>query len=145
MILRRQQGFSLIEVIAAFLIFAVGFGILLQILTSSLRVAQRSQEFTQATLWAESTLDVVGVGQPLEAGHSSGMFDDRYRWDMDIHQIQPPAVAGGVDENLPVDMYQVDLVVSWGPPGHQRRVDFSTIRAVDTNQNQLRMQRMGRR
>ena len=139
---RSQHGFSLIEVIAAFLIFAVGFGVLLQILTSSLRVAHRSQDYTQATLWAESKLDTAGVGEPLEEGSDQGTFDNRYRWTMDVRQIQPPDVAGGIDENLPIDLYQVSLNVSWGPPGREHSTRFETIRAVDSNQSQL--QQMGR-
>ncbi len=139
-----QHGFSLIEVIAAFLIFAVGFGVLLQILTSSLRVAHRSEDYTQATLWAESKLDTVGVGEPLEEGADSGTFDERYHWSMDVRQIQPPDVAGGVDENLPIELYQVSLTVAWGPPGREHSTRFETIRAVDSNQNQLRQMGRGR-
>ena len=141
---RSQHGFSLIEVIAAFLIFAVGFGVLLQILTSSLRVAHRSEDYTQATLWAESKLDTVGVGVPLEEGTEQGTFDDRYRWDLDIRQIEPPDVAGGVDENLPIELYQVGLTVSWGTPGREHTTRFETIRAVDSNQSQLRQMGRGR-
>lgn len=134
---RSQQGFSLIEVIAAFLIFAVGFGVLLQILTSSLRVAHRSEDYTQATLWAQSKLDTVGVGEALKEGSDHGTFDDRYRWDMEVQQIQPPDVAGGVDENLPIELYQISLTVAWGVPGREHSTRFETIRAVDSNQNQL--------
>lgn len=133
---RSQQGFSLIEVIAAFLIFAVGFGVLLQILTSSLRVAHLSEDYTQATLWAQTKLDTVGVGEALQEGGDQGTFDDRYRWDMSVQQIQPPDVAGGVDENLPIDLYQVSLTVAWGAPGREHSTRFETIRAVDSNQNQ---------
>lgn len=133
---RTQQGFSLIEVIAAFLIFAVGFGVLLQILTSSLRVAHLSENYTQATLWAESKLDSVGVGEMIEEGSDQGTFDNGYRWDMNVQQIQPPDVAGGVDENLPIDLYQVSLTVAWGAPGRERSTRFETIRAVDSNKNQ---------
>lgn len=137
MMRQRQTGFSLIEIIAAFLIFAIGFGVLLQILTMSLRMADRSQEYTQATLWAESRLDAVGVGTPLQAGNWSGSFQDQYHWTMQVRQIQPPGVAGGVDENLPIELYKVDLVVSWGPPGREYHARFATLRAVNANENKF--------
>ena len=133
-----QQGFSLIEVIAAFLIFAIGFGVLLQILTSSLRVAHRSEDYTQAALWAQTKLDTVGIGEPLKDGTDQGTFDEKYRWDLDIRKIQPPAVTGDVDENLPIDLYQLTLDVSWGVPGREQRTQFETLRAVDSSQNQIR-------
>lgn len=139
---RFQHGFSLIEVIAAFLIFALGFGVLLQILTSSLHVAQRSEAYTQAALWAQSTLDVVGVGELLEEGQASGRFDDRYRWDMDIHRVDPGDVTDATeDERLAIELYQVDLFVRWGSPGREHEARFSTIRAVDMNQQKVRMAR----
>ena len=94
---RRQRGFSLIEVIAAFLIFALGFGVLLEILTGSLRIAHRSENYTQATLWAESLLDQVGVGEILEEGEESGSFNEDYRWSMVITQVDPPEAGMGVD------------------------------------------------
>lgn len=143
-VLRRQRGFSLIEVIAAFLIFALGFGVLLQILTSSLRVAQRSEDYTQAALWAQSLLDVVGIGEPLEEGHERGRFDERYSWELEIVEISPPEVAGndeqnllGLEENLPIELYQLDLLVTWGPPQNESQARFATIRAVDSAQAQM--------
>lgn len=94
----RQRGFSLIEVIAAFLIFALGFGVLLEILTGSLRIAHRSENYTQATLWAESLLDQVGVGETLEEGEESGSFNDDYRWSMSITKVDPPTAGMGVGD-----------------------------------------------
>lgn len=169
---RRQGGFSLIEVIAAFLIFAIGFGVLLQILTGSLRIAHRSAEDTQATLWAESLLDQVGVGEPLKEGTDSGQFDNTYHWSMVVTKVEPPvaqmgvedadaaaaqmgrgnttgrqpliapqtATAAGVQQDTGIDLYQVELTVSWGQPGMAggHHVVFTTLRAIDANQSKLR-------
>ena len=49
-----QRGFTLIEVMAAFAIFAVLFGVLLQILSTSISNTRRSGDFTQAALLAQS-------------------------------------------------------------------------------------------
>jgi general secretion pathway protein I len=169
---RRQRGFSLIEVIAAFLIFALGFGVLLEILTGSLRIAHRSQDYTQAALWAQSKLDLVGVGEPLKDGDDSGKFDDDYRWSMHIAKVDPPlasmgvegqeqtandrngrnasgaqqrlataqpmnAQQAGLEQDTGIDLYQVTLTVYWGNPGHELHTDFTTLRAIDANQNKL--------
>ncbi|MGA8277938.1 MAG: prepilin-type N-terminal cleavage/methylation domain-containing protein [Rhodanobacteraceae bacterium] len=89
---RTVRGFSLIEMVAAFLVFAIGIGVLMQILGSSMHNAQRSAEYTQAALWAQSLMDTIGVGQPIEEGQSSGRFDDDYAWQLDIQKIDPQAV-----------------------------------------------------
>jgi len=138
------RGFSLIEMIAAFLVFAIAMGVLMQVLATSMRATRQSSEYTMAALWAQSKLDTVGVGKRIEAGHSDGSFDDTYRWQLDIEQVDPSSVepppqatiAAGNTQNgnasqnqrmsvanagngdglqiSPFDLYQVDLTVIWG-------------------------------
>ena len=139
----RQAGFSLIEMVAAFLVFALGIGILMQILASSMHSTRTSSDYTMAALWAQSKLDVVGVGEPIEAGSSNGHFDDDYSWQLDITQVDPASVepppqqystGAGTQQNgapqqqrltagagnpgalqvAPFDLYQLDLTVYWG-------------------------------
>lgn len=141
---RLARGFSLIEMVAAFLVFAIAMGVLMQILATSMRNTRQSSAYTMAALWAQSKLDTVGVGVPVEAGTSSGQFDDDYSWELNIQQVDPASVvpppqqplaagnataAGGAvnprtsvanagngngAEVTPFDLYQVDLTVLWG-------------------------------
>ncbi|MFZ1391817.1 MAG: prepilin-type N-terminal cleavage/methylation domain-containing protein, partial [Dokdonella sp.] len=83
---RHHRGFTLIEMIAAFVIFAIAVGALMQILTLSMNNARFSRDETRAALWAQSLLDTVGIGERVEAGSSSGEFDRDYRWQMQIDQ-----------------------------------------------------------
>jgi general secretion pathway protein I len=158
---RRARGFSLIEMVAAFLVFAIGIGVLMRILAGSMHSARQSEGYTMAALWAESKLDTVGVGEPVEAGRSSGRFDDTYAWDLEITQVDPSSVEpppqqsaagnqnaagavpqatsvanaglGGGIQAQPFDLYQVDLVVSWGgrTGANVHRAHFGTLRAVN--------------
>ena len=155
----RQSGFSLIEMVAAFLIFAIGIGVLMQVLATSMHSTRTSSDYTMAALWAESKLDIVGVGEPIEAGSTSGRFDDDYSWQLDIRQIdpqdvEPPPVVlpGSIQQNpglqqrmtstagnpgalqaAPFDLFQVDLTVFWGgrfgSPVHTAH--FGTLRAMN--------------
>ena len=87
-----MRGFSLVEMVAAFLVFAIAMGVLMQILTTSIRNTRESSAYTMAALYAQSKLDTVGVGMPIEAGRTSGRFDDVYGWDLDIQQVDPSSV-----------------------------------------------------
>lgn len=87
-----MRGFSLIEMVAAFLVFAIGVGVLMKILATSMHSARQSSGYTMAALWAESKLDTVGVGEHIEAGSSNGRFDDNYSWDLEIRQVDPASV-----------------------------------------------------
>jgi general secretion pathway protein I len=150
---RRMRGFSLIEMVAAFLVFAIGIGVLMQILATSMRNTRQSSDYTMAALWAESKLDGIGVGEPVEAGRSSGRFDRTYSWELDVQQVDPAAIEpppqqqagavgvaqaglGGGIEVMPFELYQVDLTVLWGGNGGRvRSAHFSTLRAVNPDPN----------
>ena len=96
---RPSRGFTLIEMIAAFVIFSIAVGALMQILTMSMNNARRSADETRAALWAQSLLDNVGIGERIEAGSSHGEFDRKYRWELQIDQIDPELITAEVSQN----------------------------------------------
>ena len=130
---RAQAGFTLIEVMAAFAIFAVLFGVMLQILSTSISNTRRSGDFTQAALLAQSRLDMVGIEGLPEPGRYNGEFNDEYRWDMVIEPyfIEDEAGTGAAYEDLPIDLYYVGLTVYWGEGENERGALFETLRSVD--------------
>lgn len=87
-----MRGFSLIEMVAAFLVFAIGMGVLMQILSTSMQTTRKSSDYTMAALWAQSKLDTVGIGEHIEEGRSSGRFDDTYSWELTIQKVDPASV-----------------------------------------------------
>lgn len=155
-----MRGFTLIEMIAAFLVFAIAIGLLMQVLAGAMRNARQSSDYTMAALWAQSKLDGVGVVERVEEGHTNGRFDDTFGWNLDIkqvdpHDVEPPPQAGvggaaaattsaanagngGGIEVQPFDLYQVDLVVTWGGGiGKQpHSAHFGTLRAVNPQPDQ---------
>jgi general secretion pathway protein I len=145
-----QRGFSLVELIAAFVIFALAFGVLMQILTSSLRNTAQSTDYTRASLWAQSLLDTEGVGETLQEGDRSGKFDDRYSWRLRTNKIDPPepvqarGAAGNANMQAPtvtpvapnIDLFQLELVVSWGTYYMTHNARFVTLRAVTPDNGQ---------
>jgi general secretion pathway protein I len=142
----RQQGFTLVELVAAFVIFAIGFGVLLQILSTCLHTTAQSSDYTRVALWAQSLLDTQGVGDALHEGSFSGKFDDRYGWQLNVQKMPPPEepvaqsvpVAGNAGtpavQATPVgpaniDLYQLELIVSWGGYYLTHNARFVTLRA----------------
>lgn len=141
---QRSAGFTLIEIIAAFLIFAISFGVLLQILSGSLHITARSADYTHAALWAQSLMDTQGIGEPLREGDESGRFDDKYSWTLHIAKVDPPPVqqttapiAGNTGGQAPVvtqvannmDLFDIVLDVSWGSQYLTHHARFDTLRA----------------
>ncbi len=146
----RQGGFTLIELVAAFVIFALGFGVLLQILSGCLHTTAQAADYTRAALWAQSLLDTQGVGETLQESDSSGNFDDKYSWRLRVAKIQPPeqpqsgaVMPGNQNGQAPVvtpvgnniDLYQLELVVSWGTYYMTHNARFVTLRAISPDGN----------
>lgn len=124
----RQQGFSLLEVIAAIAVLAIAFAALMQVAGSSLSLTARANERTQAALRARTLLDGAFVMEPVKEGASDGRFDDIYRWRMNVSRYQPPDEKPATDGLAAPGMYRLDLDVIWGQGGDERHARFSTLR-----------------
>lgn len=136
----RQRGYTLIEVIVAFMVLALGLGILLGILANATRQVRWADEAGRAALHAQSLLDQAGVGEALQPGHSEGGFEDgRYRWTLDVTPWRDPALRDAApqpeDPGAP-KLLQLVLDVRWGDGGPRNRLQLQTLRLTlpDTTQ-----------
>lgn len=128
----RQGGFTLLEVLAAFVVFIMVFGAVLETLSMAGRNARRSAEITEAALWAQSKLDAVGIESELRAGSEAGRFDDRYSYRLEIEPWFPPIVEGADFAGQPavaVDLFRVELTVIWSNGSRERERRFVTVRS----------------
>ncbi|HET6518572.1 MAG TPA: prepilin-type N-terminal cleavage/methylation domain-containing protein [Geminicoccaceae bacterium] len=121
---RAAAGFTLIEVLIAFVILALALGALLPGFSTGLRGLDTADDYATAALLAESRLAAVGREEPLEEGTTAGEFDDRFRWRLDVTAL-PGADPDGV---LPVLPYGVVLTVSWDARDDERSVVIETLR-----------------
>ena len=140
---RQQRGFTLIEVMAAFAIFALLFGLTLQILSTSMSNTRRAGDFTQAALWAQSILDVAGLEDMLEPGNTRGRFDERFSWTLEVREHEVFDDRGLDPLDLPVALYKLRLTVEWGE-NPTREAVFETLRAVDVNWEERQWAQDGR-
>lgn len=132
--LRRQRGYTLIEVIVAFALLALALTLLLGTLSGAARQVRWSGDAGRAALHAQSLLDQMGVGTPIEPGQDHGEFEDgRYRWSLVIAPWEDPGLppealepAGGAFNRL----YELTLAVEWGEGRPGERLQLRTLRLV---------------
>jgi len=132
----RSGGFTLLELLLAFMVFALSFATVLEILSGSMRNTVRARQFTEAALTAQSVMDQVGIEIPLENGHSASGVEGDYRWRLEIYEYEAPeSEVSGPDlaELAQIVLLRVDLEVSWGEPPRERSQRFSTLKAVLEN------------
>ena len=135
----RNGGFTLLELLLAFVVFALSFATVLEILSGSMRNTVRARHFTEAALTAQSVMDQVGLDIPLEAGQSMAGEAGEYRWQLDIYEYATAdGDVGSVElaELTGIVLLQVELVVSWGESQRERNSRFSTVKALLANQVQ---------
>lgn len=141
--LRKSRGFTLLEVMLAFVVFALSFAVVLEIMAGSMRSVMRASDDTKVALFAQSLMDLVGTEIPIEEGQYSGTGMDHYQWEMSITYYDAggesdDAGGGGmISQELAdmsgIELYRVDLYLDWETGRRQRDFHFSTIHSVLAN------------
>lgn len=137
---QNARGFTLLEVMVAFVIFALSFATVLEIMAGSMRSVRRASDDTEVALFAQSLMDLVGTEIPIEEGEYGGTGMDRYDWEMGITFYD----AGGESEEgvmstqeladlSGIELYRVDLYIDWNTGRRQRELHFSKIYSVLAN------------
>ncbi len=127
MMKRATGGFSLLEVLVAFVILALTLSVMMRIFSGGLRNATLADDYSRAVLLAESRLAELSV-QPLE-GEAGGEFDGKYRWRSTIHPWVDDVGAPGA--GLPVRLMEIRVRVVWGEEGGgSREVGLSTLQLM---------------
>ena len=127
MMKRASAGFSLLELLVAFVILALTLSVMMRIFSGGLRNVGLADDYSRATLLAESRLAELGV-QPVE-GEAEGEFDEKFRWHSTIRPWADDADAQGVEaqQPLPVRLMEIEVRVAWGEQGGKREVGLSTL------------------
>lgn len=123
----RCRGFSLLEILVAFMIMALTLGVLFQVFSSGLRTAMVAEEYGEATRLAGSLLTELSGVRPLERGERSGQFEDTpYRWWASIAPMPMQALAPTASERF--DTLEIVVRVSWAAGVGDRNVELRTVR-----------------
>ena len=124
------RGFSLLEVLVAFIILALALGVIMRIFSGGLGNIGAAEHYSRAVAIAESKLVAVGVESPLAEGENTGEEEPGYTWRISVQRDEAAAqpLEGAV---LPVDLYQVEVTVNWDHTATTpRTLRFVTLRAA---------------
>ena len=136
--MRRQRGFSLIEVLVAFVILALVATALFNLFSSSLNNASAAEEWSRAVQVAESRLASAAAARPLrEATERGTEFDGRVKWETAV----TPYTAQDIDpdlekasDSLATRIYRVTCEVRYvGSDGRERTLSLATTRVGARN------------
>jgi general secretion pathway protein I len=124
----RQKGFTLIEVVVAFVLLALVMSTAFEIFSAGMSRAGQLEERSRALVIAQSRMASVGVEETLKEGDSSGESEDRmYRWSVSVKRT-----GEGEDSGKPAPsvyaLYRIDVVVTWhGSDTRDHSLALSTL------------------
>ncbi len=122
---RREAGFTLLEVILALAILGIAFTLAMELLATGVRSAKASRDYTQAVLLARQKMAEIAVTPNLEESADGGEFGGGFRWVSGIRPLPQ-------EEDLPAQLYQVWVRVTWPGRRGEKSLDLYTLRmAVD--------------
>jgi general secretion pathway protein I len=114
-----QRGFTLLEVLVAFVIAALALGVLFNAASGGLRGAHLASHVEQAVARARSRLAAIGHGAPLVTSTRSGDDGGGFRWQ---ERIAPVAALA----NPAATLYDVVVTISWRSDGTPRAFALHT-------------------
>lgn len=129
--IERQRGFTLVEIIVAFVLLALVLSTGFEIFSSGLRRAGELDDYSRAIVLAQSKLAAAGLEEPLQEGASQGESEDRrYRWSL----VVTPTDEGMPPKDQPQPgpgsyiLYRVESRVEWqGGDQRPRHYALSTL------------------
>jgi type II secretion system protein I len=118
----RQSGMTLLEILVALAILALGLAALFNSVSLGTRTASIADQQRAATTAAQSLLAELGRSRPIADGISEGAFSTGQSWRLDIEPLETPSAAPPVLQG-----HKVMLMVSWPENGQSRSIALSTL------------------
>ncbi|MHB0998425.1 MAG: type IV pilus modification PilV family protein [Armatimonadota bacterium] len=112
----NSKGFSLLEVIIALAVLAIGIACVLRVYSSSIVAVRDSESYSTASMLANRVALALDKETELNAGEQSGDFDDspNYRWKANI---------GSADDN---GLVKILITIFWGDDGKSQSFNMVT-------------------
>jgi general secretion pathway protein I len=128
---RGQRGFTLIEIIVAFVLLSLVLASGFEIFSGGLRRAGDLEDYSRAIVIAQSRLASAGAEEPLRAGETQGDSEDhRFRWVVSVAPFEEEPPQPGQPQPGPGTymLYRVEVRVSWPGSGpRDRSYQLSTL------------------
>jgi general secretion pathway protein I len=133
-----DAGFSVLEVLVAFVIVALVVTALFRLFGGALGNAAAADEWTRAMLVAQSRLTLAASTTPLRVTNDAGSeTDGKLRWRTSVLPYVPPDANPDLErasETMTTRLYRINVDVSFaGGDGRDRTVSLSTLKIGERN------------
>ena len=144
----RRAGFTLLEIMVALSIMAVGLVAVLELFAGSLRLTGKASHRTQAVIHAQNVMDGLFAQSFLEDGEEDGELPDGFFWRAYVQEIFPDETEiGGVGIEDPAQdrqttsfhLKEITVSIGWEEGERHRSFDLRSLRVLyDAPTNSLK-------
>ena len=120
-----SRGFTLLEILVAFVILAVTVTVILQLFSANLKTLWMSDDYVMAATLAHVKMREVLESGVLRENTSSETTPQGYRMDVVVTEA-----LGKRTENLAWKMFEVALKVAWQKEGKKKTISVRTLRTA---------------
>ena len=125
---KRSRGYTLVEVLVAFMIMALALTVLLRIFSSGVRNVGIASDYAQAVLIGESRLATAGIDEGLAPGETSGVEVDGFHWTRRVTTYEPSVEYATHVKGTRA--YFVTVTVTWPNGEKERSINLSTVKLL---------------
>lgn len=125
----RQRGFTLVEIVVAFVLLSAVLMAGFEIFSQGLRRAGDLDDESRALVIAQSKLAAAGTEELFKEGSSQGISDDgRFRWSLVVQRTDEGSAGPGQPVNNAYQLYRVDVRVEWTTADSRTRaIELATL------------------
>jgi general secretion pathway protein I len=144
---RRQAanaGFTLLEVMVALVVLALGIAAVLELFGGGLRLTTKSSRRTQAVVYAQNVMDRLLAQSTLEDGDDGGQFPGGFSWRAQVYEIRPDDDASPLQQKSQNQseffrLKQLNVEVYWSEGVGEQSYALRSLRTI-TDQPQPQAQ-----
>jgi general secretion pathway protein I len=129
-----ESGFTLMEVMIAFVISALALGVLFSGTTQGLRATEQAGKYAEAISLARSHLAAIGHGAAIAQQDTSGTDGDGFDWHLHVQPLGTRHLtlsdsdrANDTPSTMAI-LYDIAVTESWKDAGRTRRLVLATHR-----------------
>jgi general secretion pathway protein I len=127
--MKRERGFTLVEIVVAFVLLSAVLMTGFEIFSTGLRRAGDLEDEARAIVIAQSKLAAAGAEDRFKDGDSQGQSEDgRFRWTVAIRGTEEGAGPPGQPVNNAYQLFRVDVRVEWSTvDSRTRSIELATL------------------
>jgi general secretion pathway protein I len=130
-----NAGFTLLEVMVALAVLAVGIAAVLELFGGGLRLTTKSSRRTQAVVYAQNVMDRLLAQSTLEDGDDGGQFPGGFSWRTQVYEIRPDDDASTLQQKSQnqtefFHLKQIDVEVYWSEGVGEQSYALRSLRTI---------------